>query len=123
MTECVYDSQTYEGPYQLRSAGAADCRSAESCISAGLVSNSYAFSSHLKLVRERRPVGVAWAVKGEWRGRHDLSRRWDREFRGPGALRFRLRESLMSFDYAMCVAAGAVVLIYLIAAMLRPDKF
>jgi hypothetical protein len=29
----------------------------------------------------------------------------------------------MSFDYAMCVAAGAVVLIYLIAAMLRPDIF
>jgi K+-transporting ATPase KdpF subunit len=29
----------------------------------------------------------------------------------------------MSFDYAVCVAAGAVVLIYLVAAMLRPDKF
>ncbi|MGE0741886.1 MAG: potassium-transporting ATPase subunit F [Hyphomonadaceae bacterium] len=29
----------------------------------------------------------------------------------------------MSFDYAFCAIAGLVVLVYLLAAMLRPEKF
>jgi K+-transporting ATPase KdpF subunit len=29
----------------------------------------------------------------------------------------------MSFDYAVCAGAGLLVLIYLVAAMLRPEKF
>ena len=29
----------------------------------------------------------------------------------------------MSFDYIVCAVAGAVVLIYLVVAMLRPEKF
>jgi K+-transporting ATPase KdpF subunit len=29
----------------------------------------------------------------------------------------------MSFDYAICAAAGLVVLIYLVVALLRPEKF
>jgi K+-transporting ATPase KdpF subunit len=29
----------------------------------------------------------------------------------------------MGFDYALCAIAGVVVLAYLLAAMLRPEKF
>lgn len=29
----------------------------------------------------------------------------------------------MSFDYAVCAVAGVIALAYLLAAMLRPDKF
>ncbi len=29
----------------------------------------------------------------------------------------------MSFDYAVCAIAGVIVLAYLLAAMLRPEKF
>lgn len=29
----------------------------------------------------------------------------------------------MSFDYAMCAIAAVIVFAYLLAAMLRPDKF
>jgi K+-transporting ATPase KdpF subunit len=29
----------------------------------------------------------------------------------------------MTFDYAVCAVAGVIVLAYLLAAMLRPDKF
>ena len=29
----------------------------------------------------------------------------------------------MSFDYAICAIAGAIEFAYLLAAMLRPDKF
>lgn len=29
----------------------------------------------------------------------------------------------MSFDYAVCVTAGLAVLIYLVVALLRPEKF
>lgn len=29
----------------------------------------------------------------------------------------------MSFDYAICAIAGVIALAYLLAAMLRPDKF
>lgn len=29
----------------------------------------------------------------------------------------------MTFDYAVCAIAGVIALIYLLAAMLRPDKF
>lgn len=29
----------------------------------------------------------------------------------------------MSFDYALALAAGIIILIYLVAALLRPEKF
>ncbi|MBX9746914.1 MAG: potassium-transporting ATPase subunit F [Hyphomonadaceae bacterium] len=29
----------------------------------------------------------------------------------------------MSFDYIVCAIAGVIALVYLLAAMLRPDKF
>lgn len=29
----------------------------------------------------------------------------------------------MSFDYVVCGVAGAIVLVYLVVAMLRPEKF
>jgi len=29
----------------------------------------------------------------------------------------------VSFDYAICTVAGAIVLIYLVIALLRPEKF
>jgi len=29
----------------------------------------------------------------------------------------------MDFDYALCLAAGMIVLVYLGAALLRPEKF
>jgi K+-transporting ATPase KdpF subunit len=29
----------------------------------------------------------------------------------------------MGFDYALCAIAGVIALVYLLAAMLRPDKF
>ncbi|WP_395648200.1 potassium-transporting ATPase subunit F [Terricaulis sp.] len=29
----------------------------------------------------------------------------------------------MSFDYIICAIAGVVVVLYLVAAMLRPEKF
>lgn len=29
----------------------------------------------------------------------------------------------MGFDYAVCAIAGVVVLVYLLAAMIRPEKF
>jgi K+-transporting ATPase KdpF subunit len=29
----------------------------------------------------------------------------------------------MSFDYAICAGAAALVLVYLVVAMLRPEKF
>lgn len=29
----------------------------------------------------------------------------------------------MDFDYAVCAIAGLIVLAYLVAAMLRPEKF
>lgn len=29
----------------------------------------------------------------------------------------------MSFDYLLCAGAGVIVVVYLVAAMLRPEKF
>lgn len=29
----------------------------------------------------------------------------------------------MTFDYIVCAVAGVIALVYLLAAMLRPDKF
>lgn len=29
----------------------------------------------------------------------------------------------MNFDYLLCAIAGVIVVIYLVAAMLRPEKF
>jgi K+-transporting ATPase KdpF subunit len=29
----------------------------------------------------------------------------------------------MSFDYALCLIASLIVLVYLVAALLRPEKF
>lgn len=56
-------------------------------------------------------------------GRSDLPGHRVWRLRALGSLRHRLRESVMSFDYTLGAVGGVLVLIYLVIALLRSEKF
>lgn len=60
---------------------------------------------------------------GAAHGRSYLSRRRRRELRVAGALCLRLREGVMAFDYIVGGVGGALMLGYLVIALLRSEKF
>ena len=75
--------------------------------------------------RERadRNAGSCARLKGEPHGRHHFRRRWRDQFRAARTLRVRLWEGVMSFDYLVGAIGGVFVLIYLIVALLRSERF
>ena len=60
---------------------------------------------------------------GAAHGRYSVSRTGAGGLWPSDSLCFRLREGVMGFDYTLCLIAGFIVLIYLGAALLRPEKF